>query len=148
MYSVQPLPPPDICCACLHLTPGWYVQERLKGIFAEPAPRILSGVVDPVLCSCSLLLTVFFWQTTCFHFAPYSLWQTLAKHSGTLHRHTADVTTRTNRRPWALAVTNLTGPQTEGLFQVLPLFSKLFKWALYHMDTSDKSKNSCYSYIK
>ena len=46
-----------VCCTCRHLTPG---GSCLRGVFAQPAPRVLSGVVDPgpllILCLAPVLV--------------------------------------------------------------------------------------------
>ena len=48
-----------VCCSCLHLTLCYYVLNCLRSIFSQPAPGVLSGVVDPRLywsCTQSLFL--------------------------------------------------------------------------------------------
>jgi len=48
---------------CLHLTPRYYVLDCLGGLFAQPAPGVLSCVVDPGLhCSCAGHVLVLPWS--------------------------------------------------------------------------------------
>ena len=39
--------PFSVCCSCLHFASCHYVLDCLRGVFAQSAPGILSGVVDP-----------------------------------------------------------------------------------------------------
>lgn len=36
-----------VCCSCLHLTLDYYLLDTLQNIFAQPAPEVLSGVLEP-----------------------------------------------------------------------------------------------------